>query len=281
MMSETTEINTQEVYFAAVGDVHGHMCKMVEMLKKWEASTNKKLAFILQVGDFEAHRDEIDLSTMAAPSKYRKIGDFPDFYQQKKFFPWPIYFIGGNHEPYGFLDLFPEGQEIIPNCYYLGRTGKLELSGLTILGLSGIYREDKFELLRPSVKDISKKSNKEYIYFDKQEVNKMLEFSSPNILLFHEWPANIVDNENHKEFETLRHALGYDDVGNEYARLITELLEPDLVICGHMHKKYRKEIKLESGKLVKICCLANVEQGFNSIAVFQFLDSTIKEISEV
>ena len=273
--------SSQEVYFAAVGDVHGHMNKMVQMLTNWEYATNKKLDFVLQVGDFEPHRDEIDLSTMAAPSKYRKLGDFPDFYQNKKTFPWPLYFIGGNHEPYGFLDLFPKGEQVAANCYYLGRVGKVEINDLTIVGFSGIYREDKFEWLRPSVKDIAKKSNKEYIYFTKQEVDKVLEFSSPNIMLFHEWPANIIDKENYNEFEALRHALGYDDVGNEYARLITEMLEPDLVICGHMHKKYRKQIKLESNKHVDICCLANVEQGLNSIAIFKLLENSLTELIDI
>lgn len=273
--------NFQEVYFAAVGDVHGHMNAMVEMLTSWEKATCRKLEFVLQVGDFEPHRDEKDLATMAAPSKYRKLGDFPDFYQNKKTFPWPLYFIGGNHEPYGFLDLFPQGQEITSKCYYLGRIGKVEVASLTIAGLSGIYREDKFEWPRPNISEIEKKSNKEYIYFTKEEVNKISEFSTPHILLFHEWPANIIDKENYKEFETLRHALGYDDVGNEYARLVTEILEPDLVICGHMHKKYRKQIKLESEKLITICCLANVEQGLSSIAIFRFSENTITELTNL
>lgn len=271
----------QEIYFAAVGDVHGHMKLMVKFLSNWEKVANKKLEFVLQVGDFEPHRDESDLSTMAAPSKYRKLGDFSDFYSGKNKFPWPLYFIGGNHEPYGFLDLFPQGEMLIPNCYYLGRVGKVQIASLTIAGLSGIYREDKFEWPRPKISDIKKTSNKEYIYFTKEEVDKCLDFKALNILLFHEWPSKIIHKENQKEFETLRYALGYDDVGNDYARLITEILEPDLVLCGHMHKKYRRQIKLESGKLTNVTCLANVEQGLNSIAIFKFSESTIIELTDI
>lgn len=139
----------------------------------------------------------------------------------------------------------------------------------------------QFESPRPRVSEIERKSNKEYIYFTKEDINKISKFSTPHILLFHEWPANIIDEENHKEFETLRHALGYDDVGNEYARLVTEILEPDLVICGHMHKKYRKQIKLESEKLITICCLTNVEQGLSSIAIFRFSENTITELTNL
>ncbi|MEW6736814.1 MAG: metallophosphoesterase [Acidobacteriota bacterium] len=263
----------REVYFAAVGDVHGHMNFMVRLLNNWESATNQKLDFVLQVGDFEPHRNEADLSTMAAPSKYRKLGDFPDYFTGKLRFPYPLYFIGGNHEPYGFLDQLPSNSKIVENCYYLGRVGKVELAGLTIVGLSGIYREDKFTVTRPSIAEINRRSNKEYIYFTKDEVDKVLEFSTPDILMLHEWPANIIDDSDHKEFEQLRHALGYDDVGNEYSRLIIEMLEPRLVLCGHMHKRYRKRVTLESSKMVDVCCLANVEQGVNSVAIYRLLDT--------
>ncbi|MDJ0554323.1 MAG: metallophosphoesterase [Microcoleaceae cyanobacterium MO_207.B10] len=94
--------NHQDIYFAVVGDVHGHIYKMIGLLQNWENYSGQKLTFILQVGDFEPHRNEADLATMDAPTKYRKLGDFPDFYEQRSIFPWPIWFIGGNHEPYGF-----------------------------------------------------------------------------------------------------------------------------------------------------------------------------------
>jgi Icc-related predicted phosphoesterase len=101
----------------------------------------------------------------------------------------------------------------------------------------------------------------------------VLEYASPDILLLHEWPANIISDDNRQEMERLRHALGYDDVGNEYSRLIMEILEPRLVVCGHMHKKYRKQVTLESGKIIDVCCLANVEQGSNSIAIYKVLNT--------
>jgi len=52
----------KRINFAAVGDVHGHMDRCVAMLESWEKTNNKSLSFVLQVGDFEPHRDNADLS---------------------------------------------------------------------------------------------------------------------------------------------------------------------------------------------------------------------------
>jgi hypothetical protein len=128
-----------EKYFAVVGDVHGNMNLMVDLLSKWEVKNKIKLSFVLQVGDFEPHRNKDDVLSMAAPSKYKKLGDFPEYFKGKRTFPWLVYFIGGNHEPYIFLDHISEGGAIINNCFYFGRSGVTTIEGLRVAGLSGIY----------------------------------------------------------------------------------------------------------------------------------------------
>mmetsp|Transcript_56687 Transcript_56687/g.123961 ORF Transcript_56687/g.123961 Transcript_56687/m.123961 type:complete len:556 (-) Transcript_56687:268-1935(-) len=96
-------------YFAAVGDVHGQFRLVVRMLCQWEAEMQAKqpgcrLAFALQVGDIECHRHENDMATMAAPARKRRMGDFADLYNGVVDLPCPTFFIGGNHECYGWLD---------------------------------------------------------------------------------------------------------------------------------------------------------------------------------
>lgn len=259
----------QDIFFAVVGDVHGYMYKMICLLQQWENNFGQKLDFVLQVGDFEPHRHEADLATMDAPKKYRKLGDFPDFYQQKRIFPWPIWFIGGNHEPYGFLDTIPSGTEITHYCYYLGRVGSVVLAGLKIVGVSGIYQEEKFLVDRPKVSQINNYSNKEYIAFTEAEIIQALEYKSTDILLLHDWPANIINAKDAQEFEQQRRSQGYYDlVGNEYARMLVDELKPKLVVCGHLHKSYRNQISLTPGSFTDICCLANVQSGADAISVF-------------
>ncbi|OGF68158.1 MAG: hypothetical protein A2Y62_13545 [Candidatus Fischerbacteria bacterium RBG_13_37_8] len=246
--------NSNTKYFAAVGDTHGHMHAMVKMLTQWESISGKSLAFVIQAGDFEPHRNNEDVRTMAAPAKYKKAGDFPDYHCGRTNFPWPVYFIGGNHEPYGFLDETPSGNIITENCHYLGRVGTVELSNIKIAGISGIFREEQVPAWRPPVSLIHRKSNKEYIYIIKDEVEKILNYNRTDILIMHQWP-------------------------NQFSRLIIEILEPRVIICAHEHKKHRDEIILESGKHVSLCCLANVEKGTDSFAIFQITPG--QEINEI
>ncbi|MBX7222473.1 MAG: metallophosphoesterase [Blastocatellia bacterium] len=257
-------------YFGAIGDVHGRMFRMVELLSATEQRLRRKLEFVLQVGDFEPHRDEADLHTMAAPSKYRRLGDFPEFYNGKATFPWPVYFIGGNHEPYGYLDRFPAGAELIHNCQYLGRSGCLTVNSLNVVGLSGIYHADWYSQPRPEISRIASVSNKSFMYFNESDVDPLLNREGRvDILLLHEWPANIIDEADQAEFEQVRRSLRYDSVGNEISELVVQWLKPKLVLCGHMHKQYRRRLVLSDNQSVSVCCLASVHEGTDSIAVFQ------------
>ncbi len=203
---------------------------------------------------------------MDAPTKYRKLGDFPDFYEQRAIFPWSIWFIGGNHEPYGFLDQINTGAEVTNNCYYLGRVGSVVLAGLKVVGVSGIYQEEKFHISRPKVDKINSYSNKEYIAFTEAEIIQALGYKSTDILLLHDWPANIINPADAQQFEQQRRSRGYYDmVGNEYARMLVDELKPKLVVCGHLHKSYRNKISLTSGDFTDICCLANGKHSAFSI----------------
>ncbi|WP_045054629.1 metallophosphoesterase [Aliterella atlantica] len=280
-MNKNIPSHQQDIYFAAVGDVHGHMYAMLGLLQAWESRDRQKLAFVLQVGDFEPHRQQADLATMDAPNRYRKLGEFSDFYSKKAEFPWQIYFIGGNHEPYGFLDLMPAGGEVTKNCYYLGRVGFCELAGLKIVGLSGIYRENLFlHTARPDIAQIGSRSNKDYIGFIQSDIDRALDFQSADILMLHEWSTDTIAADDIESFQQWLPSLKYEVLGNEYARMLIEFLQPKLVLCGHMHKSYRNQVSFSPGTVTDICCLANVQQGKDAIAIFKLApDGTIVEVS--
>ena len=259
----------KQIYFAAVGDVHGDIYTMLGLLHSWEQKQQKALSFVLQVGDFEPHRHADDLLTMDAPTKYKQLGDFPDFYSGKADFPYPLYFIGGNHEPYGFLDNFPHGREIAPNFNYLGRVNSIEVAGLKIVGVSGIYKPDLFAgKSRPTLEEINDRPNKEYIGFIESEIERALNYNCADILLLHDWVSDIISPEALALFQQRYSNARYEQIGNEYARLLVETLQPQLVLCGHMHFKYRYSLPLSLEITSNICCLANVKQGKNAIAVF-------------
>ena len=254
--------NSQDTFFATVGDVHGDMHLMVKLLNTWEANTGQQLAFVLQVGDFEPQRHEADLTTTPGPKKYRKLGDFADFYTGQAVFPWSIWFIAGNHEPYGFLEQMPQGGQVANKCNYLGCVGSVTLSGLKVVGVSGIYDPERFQKERPDVSLISKSSNKKYVGFTQTEITQATAFSSADILLLHDWPSGIIGPTEAEQFGW------FNEVGNEYARLLVESLKPKLVLCGHMHERYRTKMSWSNGA-ADICCLASVKQGKDAIAIFR------------
>ena len=183
--------------FAVVGDVHGEHWAMIRHLTGWEKSRKKSLDFVLQVGDFEPHRDETDLATMAAPAKYRDVGDFPQFASGQARFPWPLYFIGGNHEPYGFLDALPDSSHVAPSCIYIGRANAIEIGGCRVAGLSGIFQPYLFHQKRPDVSQFGRKSNKDWIGWNEGDIEKLLTLGRAEIFLLHEWPISFGDNQRH------------------------------------------------------------------------------------
>ncbi|MGE0710544.1 MAG: metallophosphoesterase [Planctomycetota bacterium] len=239
--------------FAAVGDVHGEMDLMVELLREREAS-HGPFEFVLQVGDLEPHRHEQDLASMAAPAKYRDLGDFPTYHRGERALPWPVCFVGGNHEPYGWLDELPAGGELIENCRYLGRAGVAELGGLRVVGLSGIHRERDYERPRPGPGE--RCSPKERIGFREGEVEAALAHGRADVLVLHDWPSGI---DQGLPTGLRRGAGGF---GNEPARLLVELLRPRLVLCGHMHFRHRARVPLRgTGGAAEVCCLAKVSHS--------------------
>jgi len=247
--------------FALLGDVHGYMHPMVALLERVQRKMKISLDFALQVGDFEPHRHEEDLRSMSAPSKYKQLGDYADFYNGRARFPCPIYFIGGNHEPYGWLEQHPEGFTLSPQCHYLGRTSSMHMQDidLRVGGLTGIFEDEVFAHLRPSVELIDHISNKEFITFREHDVDAMLALPKPDVLLVHDWPEGLSAGVSRQ-----------GSMGNAYTRLLVDLLEPKLVACGHMHHAYEEIIEHPSGRQTRVVCLGHITQRSDAIAIVQW-----------
>jgi len=258
-----------DTLFAAVGDVHGEMHAMVSLAESWEAQSGLRISFVLQTGDFEPHRHETDLQTMAAPSKHKRVGDFPDFAAGSSSFPWPVYFIGGNHDPYGFLDQHPQGAQIAHNCHYLGRVALTVLSGLRVVSLTGIYREKDYSGKRPPVDSLGTISNKVFASFNETDIDAALSYDHADVLVMHDWPADIVHPEDLSKVQAQCRRLRFAHLGNQYSRLLVGLLNPQLVLCGHMHIPYEAQIRNSADATSKVHCLGRASQGSDGLEVFR------------
>lgn len=264
--------------FAAVGDVHGHHHAMVALLSRWQERSGLGLDLVLQVGDFEPHRKKSDLDSAVAPARKRRVGDFRDFALGKARFPWPLVFIGGNHEPYGYLDELGSG-EVAEGCRYLGRAGWTDQGGLTIAGLSGIFLPSRLSRPRPEPAEAFR-NPKPHVAFNSADIAALRSLRRCDILLTHDWPSGIVRDGDQDSFERGRRKLRGLEVGNLPTRKLIERLRPRLALCGHMHRAYRATIPQPTETYdTRVCCLADVASGPDSLAVFD-VGEEIQEITE-
>lgn len=265
------------ITFAALGDVHGRMRAAARILEQWERHSGRALDFALQVGDFEPHRDEEDLRTMDAPSKYKDLGDFPLFHRGRERFPCPLYFIGGNHEPHGWLEQHPEGFELVEGCHYLGRAGVSELRGLRVAFLSGIHGEEHFERARPDVARIHELPNREWIYFNEADVERVLAAERADVLLIHEWPEGVMAARDRERLGAIARRKGLRP-GNPWARLLMEALRPRLVLCGHMHLRYSHDLELPDGSRCAFAALGHMRDHHEALAVFEWCEGELERL---
>lgn len=240
-------------HFAAVGDVHGRQRAMVRLLRQAERRHGISLDLVLQVGDFEPHRDGADVESMDAPARYRMLGDFVAFHQGTERFPWPVYFIAGNHEPVAFLEPQAQGGLVAPNCRYLGRVGTMDRGGMSVAWLGGIAGD------RPS-----------FAHFTVAEWEAALKLAQPEVLMLHDWPIDLPGG----ELEGGRRCAA---LGNVQARLLVDQLQPSLVVCGHIDRRHRAELVYDDRK-VRVCCLAAVRMGVDAIAIFERTPGGIREL---
>ena len=87
---------------------------------------------------------------------------------------------------------------------------------------------------RPSIKAIKSNSNKKYIGFTESEIERALDYQNADILIMHEWGKNLIDREHLEKLQNRYSSVRYDEIGNEYASLLIEALQPKLVLFGHM-----------------------------------------------
>ena len=216
-------MSNQSSTFLAIGDVHGHWDRVIDVIGLATDILGHLPDLVLQVGDAEALRTKEDLATVHVPNKYRTMGMFSAL--EPGDLKAPVYFIGGNHEPYEMLDE-AENKTTAPvpwgdNVYYLGRAGATTVSGLNIAWLSGIQRGEML-----TTRGTSKKERTYYLEAEVELVKrKGTMLGDIDVVITHDWPSGIQEGK-----------------GTALIRSITELLQPKLHICGHMHSYHEAAI---------------------------------------
>ena len=209
--------NQSTTTFLAIGDVHGQWHRVIDAISEASELLGHAPDMALQVGDAEALRSEAEMAMVAGPRKYVSLGEFSVLKEGD--LPCPVYFVAGNHEPYMALDLAEEStrQRPIPwgpDVFYLGRSGALELHGLNVAWLSGIYRPTRFD-----TRGNGKKSNYHYTAADIEKTkHEAKELGAIDVLVTHDWPHGLERGR-----------------GTEHILDLNVSLRPQLHLCGHMH----------------------------------------------
>lgn len=74
------------------------------------------------------------------PTLNKWIFYFTRYYSGEKIAPVLTIFIGGNHEASNYLQELPYGGWVAPNIYYMGYASVLNIGGVRIAGISGIFK---------------------------------------------------------------------------------------------------------------------------------------------
>lgn len=240
---------------AIQGCGHGNLQAIYRALAEQEARSGAKADLLLVCGDFQAIRHRADLETLACPPKYRHMGDFADYWSDRRRAPLLTLFIGGNHEASQHLWQLYYGGWVAPNMYYLGHSGVVRVGGLRIGGVSGIYNARHYHLgyfERPPYTDSTLRS----VYHTREYEIAKLSLLSPgssssagaplDVFMSHEWPHRIYDHGNVQQLLRAKPYFASDiearGIGAPPLATLLQRLQPRHWFAAHMHVRFEATV---------------------------------------
>ena len=225
---------------AIEGCCHGCLDQIYRSISK------KKVDLLIICGDFQSIRNRMDLQSMSVPDKYKKMGNFQDYYSGKKKAPVFTIFIGGNHEASNYLEELKHGGFVAPNIYYMGRTSVMWYKGLRIGGLSGVYwKKDFMDLAPQSYRFPYDRSTIRSIYhYRKDDYLKLylLEKSNKMVMISHDWPEGIYDNGDVKKLLKKKPFFKEDVknhcLGSPFNMELLKIIQPNFWFSAHLHVRF-------------------------------------------
>jgi hypothetical protein len=129
--------------FVVIGDVHAKVALALPALARIEQEQGRKIAQVFSVGDFGLFLSERDWDFFTGPARHKHPDWSPEIRKAWTRWQWPLAVIGGNHEPWHRLRVFDPGHFGDKLSYTNGGVLPHNLSGLMVVGLSGIQRPSK------------------------------------------------------------------------------------------------------------------------------------------
>jgi len=252
---------------AIEGCTHGELDQIYATIKDIEDQQGYKVDLLITCGDFQSTRNLSDLKCMACPDKYKDMCSFYKYYSGEKIAPMLTIFIGGNHEASNYLQELAYGGWVAPNIYYLGYAGVIDINGVRIGGLSGIFKG--FDYLsghyeRPPYDDNTMRS---CYHIRNVEIFrlKQLEGNAPDIMLSHDWPRSVTKHGNAEQLvrfkKHFKDEIESDKLGSGPTKEVLDVLQPEYWFAAHLHCKFAALVEHPSGAITKFLALDKCLQG--------------------
>ncbi|PWZ01075.1 hypothetical protein BCV70DRAFT_199435 [Testicularia cyperi] len=231
---------------AIQGCSHGELDAIYASVLRAEREQGIQVDALLLCGDFQAIRNHADLEALAVPAKYRQLGCFHSYYSGERVAPILTLVIGGNHEASNYMHELYHGGWLAPNIYFLGAAGAVELNGLTIAGISGIYKSHDYNKGRFERVPYDQGTIRSCYHTRVFDIHRLKLMSTKNrpvdVVLSHDWPNTI---ENHGDTQALikkkpffRDEINSQTLGSPPLMELLQTLKPDYWFSAHLHVKF-------------------------------------------
>ncbi|KAK9472306.1 DBR1-domain-containing protein [Dipodascopsis tothii] len=212
------------------------------------AKLDHKIDLLIIGGDFQAARNKQDLNCMSIPPKYRRLGDFADYYSGRKKAPVLTIFIGGNHEASNYMWELFYGGWVAPNIYYLGAANVVTFAGLRIGGLSGIWSRGDYDKGHFERVPYNHSTTRSAYHIRRFDVKKLASMTAPvDVMLSHDWPAGIEHHGDTAELlrrkQHFREDVAKGELGSPPAWTLLRTLRPRYWFSAHLHVKFAALVK--------------------------------------
>jgi len=197
----------------------------------WQQRHGKTIDAVLQVGDFETIRNPQDFEHYYAPQKFHHISDIAEYCKGLKRAPFFTVFIGGNHEAWSVLKEHRNGGFICPEVYFLGRANVIDVNGVKIGGLTGIFNRKHYRNPLPE------QPGYDWKFYREEDVKKLEqrieEEGRVDVLLLHDWvkPYSAIEVQEESQVPVLlkRSAVASPTL------CVVQRYHPQHLFMGHRH----------------------------------------------
>jgi lariat debranching enzyme len=208
----------------------------------------------------QAVRNAADLAGMACPPKYRQMNSFYKYYSGEKAAPVLTIFIGGNHEASAHLCELPFGGWVAPNIFYLGWAGVVNVGGVRIGGLTGIYNGRHYHQGHYERPPFGEDDMRSVYHVRELEVLRLRQLRRPiDIFLSHDWPQHIARHGDTprllKRKSFLQAEVANGSLGSPPAMEVLQALRPRYWFSAHLHTKFAAVVNHADGSCTRFLSL--------------------------